>query len=206
MRAERYWTSAVAFVLIGAAGLLIGLTALREIATGIIQVLMLMAGAAFFSGLAVFFNLLNQPRTAPLIQFNFNADRLQDELGTLIEAEYDEVYPEKTMPWEPTPDNLVQDDPVLALAKVRIDLERELRRIAIESDLLRSDQRFNIRRILEQLDQKGKFNPTVIRAIQDILPVCNRAVHGQAVDTETAQNVIDIAREILAILRGRRRH
>lgn len=203
MRAERYWASGLAMILIGGAGALIGLSAIREIATGVLQIIMIIAGAAFFSGLAVFFNLLTVPRSTPLIQFNFNDQELRHEVREVIDADFVEVEPQQKAPWVTTAETIVRDDPILALAKTRIDLEQDLRRLALSENLLRPDERLSVSRLAEMLTREGLVSKTVLQAILDILPICNRAVHGEEIDLRTAQRVIDTAKEVSIVLRGK---
>lgn len=203
MRVERYLASGLAMILIGGAGALIGVTAIREIAVDVMQIIMIMAGAAFFSGLVVFFNLLTIPRSAPLIQFNFNDQELRHEVREVIDADFVEVEPFHKAPWVTTAETIVRDDPVLALAKTRIDLEQDLRRLAISEKLLRPDQRLGVSGLVEILAREDFISKTVHRAILDILPICNRAVHGEDIDLRTAQRVIDTAKEVSIVLRGK---
>lgn len=193
---------AMAILLVAAAGGLLGLIALRSVAYELLQILMIIAGVTFFSGLSLLVSYARQPRSAPLIQITFNGNQLRDDLGRVIDAEFSEVKSVEAKPWEPTPDRLVIEDPILALAKVRIDLERELRRVGIEAKLIREDQRFDLRRTLEALERGERLPDAAYAAIRDILPICNRAIHGEEVDLATAQNVIDIANEVMTILRS----
>lgn len=206
VKVERYWASGLAMILIGGAGALIGLSAIREIATGVMQIIMMMAGAAFFSGLVVFFNLLTVPRSAPIIQFNFNDQELRHEVREVIDADFVEIEPYHKAPWVTTAETIVRDDPILALAKTRIDLEQDLRRLALSENLLRSDQRLSVSRLAEMLAREGLVSKTVHRAILAILPICNRAVHGEEIDLRTAQMVIDTAKEVSIVLRGKAHH
>lgn len=188
-----------AALLVAVAAGLLGLLTLEQIAREMMEILAIIAGASFFSGLSLLLSQARQPRSAPLIQINFNGRRLQKELGEIIDAEYTEVL-DANRPVER--DAYADDDLVMALAKVRIDIERQVRRLAQATGMIREDQRFELRRVLEALERSGKVPDVAITAIRDILPICNRAIHGDVIDPGDARNVIDIAREVMVILEG----
>jgi hypothetical protein len=182
-----------------AAGLLILLSE-SSLARELMQILTLIAGATFFSGLSLLLGYARMPRNAPLVQINFNGRYLQEELGKVIDAEFTEVTSQ--MQQQPEQDRYADDDLVLALAKVRIDLERMIREIGKRSGLVRSDTRFNLSRTLSMLEHRDILPLAAITAIREILPICNRAIHGEDIDRASAQSVIDVAREVMVILEG----
>jgi hypothetical protein len=80
-------------------------------------------------------------------------------------------------------------DPNLALAGWRIDLERQLRRIAEEFHIPGSDQRI-IRRMVSSLADREIISHTVANSLQDLLTLANQGVHGAKVD----DGVLDVLR------------
>lgn len=195
---------AVAAAFISIAGGLLSLLAVGKVAYELMQIGMVVAGATFFSALVLVLNYVSQPRSAPLIQVNFNSKYLRDELEQVIDADFSEVAPVETPSWEPTPDSLVLDDPILALAKVRIDLERELRRLAAETGIIQVVHGMSLGRTLGVLEKESLVPFAVAAAIRDIMPVCNRAIHGEEVDLKTARSVVSLARQIMMFLQGKR--
>jgi hypothetical protein len=181
------------------AGGLIALVAVGHLAREILEIIMIISGAIFVAGLSAISRFLDQNKSAPLVQITFNEARLRDELKEEVaDADFVNISPAEA--WEPTTDKLLVQDPVLALAKVRIDLEREVRRVGIERKLLRPDQRLDLQRTLALLEERKELPDSVFVAIRDILPLCNAAIHGQEVSTNTAENVIEIANDVLRIL------
>jgi len=96
------------------------------------------------------------------------------------------------------------DDPNLALAGWRIDLERELRRIASEFHLPGRDQRV-LRNIVSRLSDMGVLPHSLANSLQDLLTIANQGVHGANVDP----GVMEVLRtqgvqllEVLKTIRG----
>lgn len=88
---------------------------------------------------------------------------------------------------EPEPIWATISDPNLALAGWRIDLEKELRRIAFPLDLPLRVQR-SARQLLYALDSNGIISHSVSNTLQDLLTIANDGAHGAKVD----DGVIDI--------------
>jgi hypothetical protein len=59
-------------------------------------------------------------------------------------------------------------------------------------------------RLLESLLNAKKIPPQAFSAINDILPVCNEAVHGGEIDPNVAQSVLAIGSDVLALLQRAR--
>lgn len=207
MRRSRNLTPLVmACIFVGIAAALLGLVALRQIAQELLGILMIVSGATFFSGLSLLLSFSRQPRSAPLIQITFNHRQLREELEHVIDAEFREIEPQGVAPWEPTAEKLMSEDSSLALAKVRIDIEREIRRLALETDTMRWDQRFDMHRTLATLEARKVLPSAAIAAIRDIIPICNRALHGEEIDATTARKVTDIAGEVMVILHSQKHY
>lgn len=194
---------AVAFLLVGSAAALLSLVALRAVAYELLQIIMIVAGSTFFSGFALLLSFARQPRSASVTQISFQGDHLHARLEEVIEADFREVSRFESHPWVPTPERLFNEDPILALAKIRIDLEEEVRRIGIMVGAIRPDQRFDLLRTLSVVERRSIIPATVVEAIRTILPLCNRALHGEAIDLVTVKGVIDIAREIMTVLQSK---
>ena len=73
------------------------------------------------------------------------------------------------------------NDPNLALAGWRIDLEKELRRIAGEFHIPERDQRV-LRNIVSTLRDRGVISYHTAKSLQNLLTIANQGVHGANVD------------------------
>ena len=94
--------------------------------------------------------------------------------------------------------NLIAQDPNLALAGLRIEIDILLRNLAKGFDLL-VDSRDSGGRLLRKLKDSGAVTSEQMNLTMKVLQLCNAAVHGQIVSREDANDVIDIA-QILAEL------
>lgn len=99
----------------------------------------------------------------------------QGSLGVGAPASDRGEPPRRESPWEEL------EDPNLALAGWRIDLEGELRRIAAEYHLPEREQRFT-RLTLNALSDRGIIPHDVANPLQDLLTIANKGVHGAKVD------------------------
>ncbi|MFW8696121.1 hypothetical protein, partial [Mesorhizobium japonicum] len=79
------------------------------------------------------------------------------------------------------------------------DLERQLRRIAFESDF-NVGKYPNIIRMVRDLTERRLLPETIEPVVRDILPLCNEAIHGGDVSTSSSQSVLAVGEELLAIL------
>jgi hypothetical protein len=123
---------------------------------------------------------------------------------------------EKSLPPEPSGDfvplrtseaniaiqNLVETDPVVALAKLRIELETRIRRI---------DQRLNssnanrkrpapLAYLIRDLASHEVFAPEFGASLRDVISICNRAVHGEDIRDVDARQIINTGVELLDVL------
>lgn len=97
--------------------------------------------------------------------------------------------------------SLAEEDPKLALAGLRIELEKSLRNIA-ESKGIPSERK-GFGQLLTDLSQKGFLKDEEKSALSDLVSSLNKAVHGFAVDNNTAQWAMDFGPRILEGLESR---
>jgi hypothetical protein len=93
---------------------------------------------------------------------------------------------------------LAPADPNLALAGLRIEIERRLRMMAGKEGL--EADRLSVGPLLRQLQDHGIINEQEHRVLGDLLPLLNRAVHGADVDAKAADWAIDVGSQLLAAL------
>ena len=90
---------------------------------------------------------------------------------------------------------LLDADPVLALAALRIEIERKLRSVADFLDVPTRDK-LSIPKIIDALRQKELLSFEQISALRKIVNMCNKAIHGFAVSREEAKEIIDLSEEL----------
>ena len=100
---------------------------------------------------------------------------------------------------------LLHEDPRLALAKVRLELEERLQRLhssAIGSGPAR--RRLSLGRLVDDLSSKGVLPPSMATSLRDVIGLANRAVHGERVDQTAAEDLavlgIRLANEVQHLL------
>jgi hypothetical protein len=92
-------------------------------------------------------------------------------------------------------------DPNLALAGWRIEVERELRRIAEEYHIPPSQNR-SAGRLLASLSGTGAIEPEAVRGLRELISLANEGVHGASVDQSVIHVLRDEGRNVLRYLRS----
>ncbi len=94
--------------------------------------------------------------------------------------------------------SVAQEDPNLALAGLRIEIERRLGAIARARGL--DDRRSSVGQLLRQLASVGAISQAEVSVLNDLVIVLNRAVHGAEVEPRAAQWATEIGPSLLAAL------
>jgi hypothetical protein len=93
---------------------------------------------------------------------------------------------------------LAGSDPVMALAKLRIELERTLRRLhARTSQSVSSSRSVSLTRITRDLTAHGALPQELAASIRDVVAICNRAIHGEEIRPQDALAVAHTGGELL---------
>ena len=90
--------------------------------------------------------------------------------------------------------NLLSSDPVLALASLRIELEKKLNR-AMDFMKLPA-KRLTLSQKIEELGNRQFLTKEQITAFRKIIDLCNKAVHGYQVSKAEAKEIIDLADDL----------
>lgn len=97
----------------------------------------------------------------------------------------------------------VTRDPNVALAGLRIEIERLLRTLSHLVGGVEIPRLSSIRQVLDLLRNKEVLTPAEAEAVDQVVQVCNRAVHAEVVTIETAQATADLGERVLALLRSK---
>jgi len=97
---------------------------------------------------------------------------------------------------EPVYATIAGEDPNLALAGLRIEIERRLRQIAQAHDVDAS--RKGIGQLMRQLQVMGILSQQQITVLSDLLVLLNNAVHGAYVDPRSAKWAVEVGPELIA--------
>ena len=93
-------------------------------------------------------------------------------------------------PSQPTRSMLFKVDPNLALASLRIDIERKLREIALRRGV--NVERLPLGQALNILHLREIIGSSEFESLRMIINVCNKAVHAEKVDPALALRVLDV--------------
>jgi hypothetical protein len=84
---------------------------------------------------------------------------------------------------------LLDSDPVLALAALRIEIEKSLKVIAKKLDLPIKEKR-SITKIIANLNRKEIFSYGQVKILRKIIQMCNKAIHGAVISKGEAKEII----------------
>ena len=123
------------------------------------------------------------------------AERKADSVGLLAAPEAPEAKPEYSF-------QLIQDDdPNLALAGLRIEIEKRLVSLA-DSFGIRAERQ-SITRLMRSLRDRDGLSGLEYRALADIVGLLNSAVHGAKVDPEAYNWAMDFGPRLVKSLDDR---
>ena len=104
-------------------------------------------------------------------------------------------------PWELTPRRLVGRDNSLALAYLRLELERALRAVAQMHGVDMVTAVRGTQALADDLVERRVLPASWATALRQVIQVCNSAVHGAVVGDDTALAVVSAGEELLGYLR-----
>jgi len=94
--------------------------------------------------------------------------------------------------------DLLYKDHVLALAKLRIELERALTRLHLSATpTARRRRPMGLNRLVGELVQSGILPTQLSGPLREVIFLCNRAVHGEYVRLADARSIVDIGIRVL---------
>lgn len=93
---------------------------------------------------------------------------------------------------------IAEQDPNLALAGLRIEIEKRLRRLATKADI--DPVGAGIGQLIRGLTSRQAISSAEASVLNDIIGLLNNAVHGADVDARSARWAIEIGPELLTAL------
>jgi hypothetical protein len=93
---------------------------------------------------------------------------------------------------------LLRQDPRLALAKVRIDLEESLKRLYRTADRSGTNlRRTSISRMIETLVRQNILNQAVADTVREVITLSNRAIHGEPIEPGASEELAVLGAELV---------
>lgn len=180
----------------------------NETTSGINQVLLIISGMTTIAALSAFDRFVERNRktssSVDEILFDevlISKNILEIETSTRNAQQEDKgVFPQ-SLPWDLSLNQLVGVDSSLALAQLRIEIERELRRIAYEHKIDISIRPIGIVGLAQELVDREDIPATWLGILKEINTVCSRAIHGMEISNAQANSVLRVGGQILEQLR-----
>ena len=184
------------------AGLLF-LVAQDRMTTEVNQVLVLISGMTTVAALTAFQQSVENSTSPSFVRVPFDEVLVSKSLSEGFTAlDTSPIEDEKVEPWDLSLGQLVGLDNSLALAKLRIELERELRHIAHNNQTDISSRPLGITRMAQELVSRKILPPTWLGPLKEITHVCNHAIHGETeVPDDIAASVVSVGGQLLEQLR-----
>lgn len=90
---------------------------------------------------------------------------------------------------------IAASDTVLALAKIRIEIEKILQQIAKTSSI--ETTRLTLGALVKKLSTQEIITIGVASALLEVVAICNRAIHGEAISEDSANTIIGLGVELI---------
>ena len=167
------------------------------------QVLVLISGMTTIAALTVFQQSVENSTPPSFVHVSFNEVLVSQSLSEGLKSTDKTPVDGETVaePWDLSLGQLVGSDNSLALAKLRIELERELRHIAYNNQTDISSRPLGITEIAQELVARKILPATWLGTLKEITSVCNQAVHGTEVPDNITASVVRVGGQLLEQLR-----
>lgn len=97
---------------------------------------------------------------------------------------------------------LVESDPQLGMAKLRIELEKIMKVIYFRVEQPDFDiDRVPVSKLMNDLAEKRVIPVALLSSIRDVLSLANRAIHGESIKASDAENLANLGVKVIAELR-----
>lgn len=90
---------------------------------------------------------------------------------------------------------LAESDPVIALAKIRIELEKVLSQLARFNSVKVSG--YALGALVNKLTNQEIISHDLGKSLREVIALCNRAIHGESISEEGARAIVDVGVELL---------
>lgn len=90
---------------------------------------------------------------------------------------------------------LAESDPVIALAKIRIELEKVLLRLARATSI--DTKRPALGSLIQKLSNQEIISIQVGKSLKEVVSICNRAIHGELISDESAGTIVELGIDLI---------
>jgi len=122
--------------------------------------------------------------------------KIKKEADGIIESsnQEDEIRPEIYATTKSIND-LASSDPIIALAKLRIELEKTINKLATISGVKLKGPALST--LVRNLSNHGVITVNIGKSLTEVIGICNRAIHGEAISESSAKTIISLGVNIL---------
>ena len=168
------------------------------------QVLVLISGMTTVAALTAFQQSTENRTSSSFVHISFNEILVSQSLSEGLKSTDKTPVDGETVaePWDLSLGQLVGLDNSLALAKLRMELERELRHIAYNNQTDINSRPLGVTRMAQELVSRKILPATWLGPLNEITFVCNQAVHGTEVSDDIAASVVRVGVQLLEQLRS----
>ena len=168
------------------------------------QVLVLISGMTTIAALTAFQQSTENRTSSSFVHISFNEILVSQSLSEGLKSTDKTPVDGETVaePWDLSLGQLVGLDNSLALAKLRMELERELRHIAYNNQTDINSRPLGVTRMAQELVSRKILPATWLGPLNEITFVCNQAVHGTEVSDDIAASVVRVGVQLLEQLRS----
>lgn len=103
---------------------------------------------------------------------------------------------------DPEIQNLIERDPPLGLAKLRIELESELRRLCVQHAPEANPRTLSLGAMTAELRKRALLPREIAEPLSKVSTLTNRAVHGEYVPPDVAMEIGQVGIRVLSALRS----
>ena len=132
------------------------------------------------------------------LEFKDEIENTKKIVKESIEKSKSENAEMKPLPFETfnmsTAKEIVESDHILALASLRIEIEKKLRQAAKFLKLGSSKSRLS--EIIDALVYRGVLRSEQVSALRKIIEMCNKAVHGYDITKREAKDIVNLMEEL----------
>ena len=173
---------------------------ISTVASGILQLLILVAGTLVAGSVTAFQKFLEGNLKVARENFRVGEIAIRELRAS---AKQPRENPQlQRAPWDITSAQLLSTDKSLALAKIRIELEKQLRRIAAEAGIDITTRPVGLTTILRELVNREILSRELEIPVLQVSRVCNQAIHGAVVPDNVAARTVSLGSEIWEYLQG----
>jgi len=127
--------------------------------------------------------------------------KIKDEVSTQVSKDEKPAKNSETELAIKSINDLVTSDPILALAKLRIELERVVNKLYRISNLdSRPERNLPLGNIVTYLSKAEVLPKDIARTTREIISICNRAIHGEDIRDQDAKLIVESGTDLLSEL------